>query len=71
MNSYIFLYEFIYFSQCKIKAASAREPRACSVSSQRKLQARSASCKRAVRAARAKPELTSCPNQAAPGCPDP
>ncbi len=27
------------------------------------------SCKHA-RAARAKPELTSCPNQAAPSCPD-
>ncbi len=45
------MYEFIYFLQCKIKAASAR-------------------CKRAARAARAKPELTSCPNEAAPGCPD-
>jgi hypothetical protein len=27
-------------------------------------------CERAARAARAKPELTSCPDQAAPGCPD-
>ncbi len=49
------MYEFIYFLQCKIKAASASEPRACS-----------ASCERAARAARAKPELTSCPDQAAP-----
>ncbi len=49
MNSYIFLYEFIYFLQCNASA--------------HKLQARSAS-------RRAKPELTSCPNQAAPGCPD-
>ncbi len=40
------MYEFIYFLQCKMKAASAREPRA--------------------RAARAKPELTFCPDQAAP-----
>ncbi len=54
-----FLYEFIHFLQCKIKAASACEPQACS-----------ASCKCAARAARAKPELTSCPNKAAPGCPD-
>ncbi len=53
------MYEFIYFLQCKIKAASAHEP-----------QARSASCEGAVQAARAKPELTSCPNQAAPGCPN-
>ena len=56
MNSYyvrihiflaVIMYEFIYFLQCKIKAASAREPRACT--------------------ARAKPELTSCPDyQATP-----
>ncbi len=58
------MYEFIYFLQCKIKAASAREPGARAASTQRKLQARS------TRAARVKPELTSCPNQAAPGCPD-
>jgi hypothetical protein len=38
----VILYEFIYFLQCKIKAASARE-----------LRARSASCKRAARAASA------------------
>ena len=30
------MYEFIYFWQCKIKAASAREPRACAASAQRK-----------------------------------
>ncbi len=52
------MYEFIYFLllQCKIKAASAREPRACR--------------KHTARAARAKSKLTSCPDQAAPGCPD-
>ena len=55
------MYEFVYFLQCKIKAASMRDPRA---------RAASACCKRAARAARAKPELTSCPDQAAPGCPD-
>ncbi len=66
-----FFYEFIYFLQCKIKAASARKPRACSTSAQRELQARSASCECGVQAARAKPELTSCPDQAAPGCPWP
>jgi hypothetical protein len=41
MNSYyvrihllfaVIMYEFIYFWQCKIKAVSAREPRACSAS---------------------------------------
>ncbi len=41
MNSYyvwihilfaVIMYEFIYFLQCKIKAASAREPQACSAS---------------------------------------
>ncbi len=41
---HIFLYEFIYFLQCKIKAASAREPRARSASAQRELRAHSASC---------------------------
>ncbi len=57
------MYEFIYFLQCKIKAASMREPRARAVSAQRELQC-------AAQATRAKPELTSCPNQAVPGCPD-
>ncbi len=53
------MYEFIYILQCKIKAASAREPRA------------RRGCERAARVARAKPELTSSPDQAAPaGCPD-
>jgi hypothetical protein len=47
------------FLQCKIKAAIVRKPRA-----------RSASCEGAAQAARAKPELTFCPNKAAPGCPD-
>ncbi len=64
MNSYyvwihiffaVIMYEFIYFLQCKIKAASARAPRA-----------RSASCKRTAWATKAKPELTSCPDQTAP-----
>ncbi len=31
---------------------------------------RTTSCERAARAARAKPEHTSCPDQATPGCPD-
>ncbi len=73
MNHILFsviMYEFIYFLQCKIKAASAREPQARATSAQRELQAHSASCKRTARAVRAKPELTSCPNQAAPGCPN-
>ncbi len=37
------MYEFIYFLQCKIKAASAREPQARAASAQRKLRACSAS----------------------------
>jgi hypothetical protein len=37
------MYEFIYFLQCKIKAASARKPQARAASAQRKLRARSAS----------------------------
>jgi hypothetical protein len=36
------MYEFIYFLQCKIKAASAREPRARAASLQRELQVCSA-----------------------------
>ncbi len=51
MNSYyvchiffaVIMYEFIYFLQCKIKAASTREPQARAVSAQRELRARSAS----------------------------
>jgi len=39
-------------------------------SAQREPRGRSPSCERAARAARAKPEHTSCPDQAAPGCPD-
>ncbi len=82
MNSYICLYEFIYFLQCKIKAAStqckhAGRARSAScelavqtASVQRELRACSANCERAVQAARAKPELTSCPDQAMPGCPN-
>jgi hypothetical protein len=31
----VIMYEFIYFLQCKIKAASAREPRARAASAQR------------------------------------
>ncbi len=57
MNSILFaviMYEFIFFLQCKIKAASACKPRVPAP----------------AWAARAKPELTSCPDQAAPGCPD-
>ncbi len=38
-----FLYEFTYFLQCKIKAASAREPRAHSATAQRKPRGRSPS----------------------------
>jgi hypothetical protein len=37
------MYEFIYFLQCKIKAASTREPRACAASAQHELRVRSAS----------------------------
>ncbi len=37
------MYEFIYFLQCKIKAASARKLRACAASAQRELRACSAS----------------------------
>jgi hypothetical protein len=37
------MYEFIYFLQCKIKAASAREPQARAASAQRELRAHSAS----------------------------
>ena len=54
-----------FLSLCK-QAASA----------QRKLRGRSPSCERAAQAtsaaqaARAKPEHTSCPDQAAPGCPN-
>ncbi len=33
------MYEFRYFLQCKIKAASACKPRACAASTQRELQA--------------------------------
>ncbi len=33
-------------------------------------RAASACCEFAARAVRAKPKLTSCPDQAAPGCPD-
>jgi hypothetical protein len=62
MNSYyvwihiflaVIMYEFIYFLQCKNKRCG---------------RARAASTRRehAARAARAKPELTSCPDQAAP-----
>ncbi len=44
------MYEFIYFLQCKIKAASARKLQARAASAQRKraVQARSASCERAA-----------------------
>ena len=66
MNSYyvrihiffaVIMYEFIYFLQkLRARASGERAPRA-----------RSASCERAAaRATRAKPELTSCPDQAAP-----
>ena len=44
------MYEFIYFLQCKKKAASARKPRACAASAQRELRARSASRKGEARA---------------------
>jgi hypothetical protein len=50
------MYEFIYFLQ-KLQVRASRK---------RVLQAHSASCKHAAQAARAKPKLTSCPNQAAP-----
>ncbi len=39
----VIMYEFIYFLQCKIKAARAREPQAHAASAQRKLQAHIAS----------------------------
>ncbi len=42
------------------------EERARAASVQCELQAHSTSCERAARAARAKPELTSCPNQTVP-----
>ena len=52
-------YDFYFFlSLCKRAASAQREPRG-----------RSPSCERAARAARAKPEHTSCHDQAAPGCP--
>jgi hypothetical protein len=50
------MYEFIYFLQ-KLRARASRE---------RAPRAHSASCKCAAQAARVKPELTSCPDQAAP-----
>ncbi len=37
------MYEFVYFLQCKIKAASAREPRAHATSAQREPQGQSPS----------------------------
>ncbi len=59
MNSYyvgihiffaVFMYEFIYLLQCKIKAASARKPQACAASAQREMWARSVSCEGEARA---------------------
>ncbi len=39
----VIMYEFIYFLQCKIKAASMREPRVRATSAQRELRGRSPS----------------------------
>jgi hypothetical protein len=65
----VIMYEFICVLHHKIKAASARKPQVRAASVQRKLQARCTNRARATRAARAKPKLISCPDQAAPGCP--
>ncbi len=50
-------YEFIYFFAVQNKSCE-------------RARAASACCERAARATRAKPKLTSCPNQAVPGYPD-
>ncbi len=60
------MYEFIFFAVIMYESYIFLQKLQARASRERAPQARSASCERAARAARAKPELTSCPDQAAP-----
>ena len=72
----VIMYEFIYFLQCKKKAASARKPRACTASA-RKPRACTASAQRKLRGqSPSSPPAPTRPHPAAPtvrvafGCPN-
>jgi hypothetical protein len=62
----VIMYEFIYFLQCIIKAASAREPRARAESAQREPRGRSLSSLPAL----TRPHLAALTVRVAYGSPD-